>query len=217
MSLLWTFSSNCFSVFLKQISSMLGYFVGWFLLEHSANNHLRNVMSHWIKQCIFSPSLELPFLPTCVHMHLSWQIFLTKHTEVITAPLPTSSSAALCKGPGRRHLQFCIFLLAQGRTTCQLAADVVEGLLASSFAVSPGVLSFFITAAVSVKCSANSWSTYIHYAFISHWFSRCARTLTSRHRAGVQLLEGGSPLVLELHEGRDGCSWGRTFMAQGMQ
>lgn len=68
------FFSSSFSVFLKEISSMLGYFFGCFLLKQSANSHMRNVMSHWVRQCVFSPSLELLFLPMYVHMHLSWQI-----------------------------------------------------------------------------------------------------------------------------------------------
>lgn len=78
MSLLWIFFSRRFSVFLKEISSMLEYFVGWFLLEHSVNSHLRNVTSHWIRQCIFSPTLDNRFLPTCVHVRLSWQISFDK-------------------------------------------------------------------------------------------------------------------------------------------
>lgn len=117
------FFSSSFSVFLKEISSMLGYFVGCFLLKQSAHSHMRNVMSRWVRQCIF-PLFFYPRMCTCT---FPGRFLLTKHIEIIRAPLPTSSSAALHRGPSRRHLQFCLFLIARGWTTCQLAADVVEG------------------------------------------------------------------------------------------
>lgn len=147
------FSQAAFLFSLKRLIPCLwGFFVGCFFLGQHVNFHMGNLMSHWQWEFISSTSATY----TCA-CELSLADFFNKmHGNHQRVPLPISSSAALHRGPRRRHLQSCFSLGAVGWTTCQLAVVVVEGWLASSLAVSLGPLSPFITAMVRVKGSANS-------------------------------------------------------------
>lgn len=141
-------------------------------------------MSHQVWQYIFS-SPGMTFASTHVHVHLPWQISLTKHMKIITEPF--SSSTTLSRDPNRRHLQSCFWCCRLDQLPA--GRGCVRGVTDFSLAVSMEGLSPFLTATVNIKCSADSYSTDVHCFFISHQSSRYVRTLAARHRAGVQVLE----------------------------